>query len=263
MKRFAEHEGCVEQFAGIRVSGFTGPLRAQFKRAHRPSGPYRPSCAVLYKSTKSAIATGHFSFLAPHLQSQLKTSTASPWTSTSGTRSSSQTQHQGSTPRSTRSTSRSTSHTHRTGHVGEYRASIKGMWQTWSMLLLFVSILNIFVDLADFLFATDSESLFSVKAQIPHPMPTRASGRPGLIQALGFKCIICNAEFATRRGADYHRRHPACSGTACADPSNMRSVSLTAQSDVSVGLLRQHSAAPLGTCVILHRKKACSSRIPH
>ena len=56
------------------------------------------------------------------------------------------------------------------------------------MLLLFVSILNIFVDTADFSFATDSVSLFSVKAQIPHPMPTRASGRPGLVEALGFKC---------------------------------------------------------------------------
>jgi hypothetical protein len=35
------------------------------------------------------------------------------------------------------------------------------------------------------------------------------------------------------------------------------SLSLTAQSAVYVGLLRQHSAAPLGTsntCVILHRK---------
>jgi hypothetical protein len=135
------------------------------------------------------------------------------------------------------------------------------MWQTWSMLLTFVSILNIFVDTADFSFATDSVSLFSVKAQIPHPMPTRASGRPGLIQALGFKShtgigfqVICNAEFATRRGADCHRRHPACSGTACADPRNMLSVSLTARSDVSVGLLRQHSAAPLGMCVILHSK---------
>jgi hypothetical protein len=136
----------------------------------------------------------------------------------------------------------------------EYRDSIKGMWQTWSMLLLFVSILNIFVDTADFSFATDLVSLFSVKAQIPHPMPTRPSGRPGLVQVLGFKCIICNAEFVTRRGADCHSRHLACSGTACADPSNMLSVSLTARSDVPVGLLRQHSAAPLGTCVILHSK---------
>jgi hypothetical protein len=124
------------------------------------------------------------------------------------------------------------------------------MWQTWSMLLLFVSILNVFVyTAAEFSFATDSVSLISFKAQIPHPMPIRASGRPGLVQAFGFKCIICDAEFATRRGADCHRRLSACSGTACADPSNMRSLSesLTARSDVSVGLLRQHRAAPIGT----------------
>jgi hypothetical protein len=34
------------------------------------TGQYRPSCAALYKSIKSSIATGHFSFLAPPLQSQ-------------------------------------------------------------------------------------------------------------------------------------------------------------------------------------------------
>jgi hypothetical protein len=133
------------------------------------------------------------------------------------------------------------------------------MWQTWSMLLLFVSILKIFVYTpghfqSEFSFATYSVSLTSFKAQILHPMQIRASGLPGLVQALGFKCIICDAEFATRSGADCHRRHPACSGTVCADPSNMRPLSLTARPDVSVGLLRQHSAAPLGTCVIFHRK---------
>jgi hypothetical protein len=31
---------------------------------------YRPSCAALYKSTKSSIATEHFLFLDPPLQSQ-------------------------------------------------------------------------------------------------------------------------------------------------------------------------------------------------
>jgi hypothetical protein len=97
-------------------------------------------------------------------------------------------------------------------------------------------------------------SVLWLSVSVQCPMPTRAFGRPDLVEALGFKCIICNAEFVTRRGADCHRRHPACSGTACADPSNMQSVSLTARSDVSVGLLRQHSAAPLGTCVILHSK---------
>jgi hypothetical protein len=34
------------------------------------TGQYRPSCTALYKSTKSAIATGHFSFLDPPLQLQ-------------------------------------------------------------------------------------------------------------------------------------------------------------------------------------------------
>ncbi len=135
-----------------------------------------------------------------------------------------------------------------------------GRWQTWSMLLLFVSILNIFLyTAAEFSFAIDSVSLISFKAQIPHSMPIRASGRPGLVQALGFKCIIFDAELATRRRADCHRLHPACSVTTCADPSNMWSLSLPARSDVSVGLLRQHSAAQLGTCVILHRKYAYTS----
>ncbi len=60
-------------------------------------------------------------------------------------------------------------------------------------------------------------------------------GSAGLVQALGFKWIICNAEFASRRAADCHYRHPASCGTACADPSNMQSLSLTARSDPSVG----------------------------
>ena len=40
--------------------------------------------------------------------------------------------------------------------------------------------------------------------------------------------------------------NPTCIGTACADPSNIRSLSLTERPDVSVGILRHHSAAPLG-----------------
>jgi hypothetical protein len=63
----------------------------------------------------------------------------------------------------------------------------------------------------------------------------RASGSAGLVQALGFKWIICIAEFASRRAADCHNRHPASCGTACADPSNMRSLSLKARSDPSAG----------------------------
>ena len=40
--------------------------------------------------------------------------------------------------------------------------------------------------------------------------------------------------------------NPTCIGTACADPSNIQSLSLTARPDVAVGILRHHSAAPLG-----------------
>ncbi len=76
------------------------------------------------------------------------------------------------------------------------------------------------------------------RANSKEPMQIRASRSAGLVQALGFagfKWIICNAEFASRRAADCHRRHPASCGPACADPSNMQSLSLTAQSDPSVG----------------------------
>ncbi len=69
---------------------------------------------------------------------------------------------------------------------------------------------------------------------------------PAVIWALGFKCICCDAEFASKRAADCHRRHPAYNGTACAYPSNIQSRSLTGRPDISVGILRQHSAAPLG-----------------
>jgi hypothetical protein len=113
------------------------------------------------------------------------------------------------------------------------------MWQTCSMHLLFVSILNIFVCTSghfqsEFSFATDSVYQISFKAQIargPHPIPIRAFGRAFFLQALGFKCIICNAEFASRRAADCS--HPASCGMACADPSNMQSLSLTERPDPS------------------------------
>jgi hypothetical protein len=40
LKRFAEHQGCVEQFVGIGVSGFTGPLlHSSSKRMETPSIP--------------------------------------------------------------------------------------------------------------------------------------------------------------------------------------------------------------------------------
>ncbi len=101
------------------------------------------------------------------------------------------------------------------------------------MLLLFVSIptllMGIFV--CHKLIVSDQFQ----RANSKEPMQIRASGSAGLVQALGFKWIICNAEYANRRAADCHRRHPASCGTACADPSIMRSLSLTAQSDPSVG----------------------------
>ncbi len=56
------------------------------------------------------------------------------------------------------------------------------------------------------------------KAQIArsqHSMPIRALSRAIVVQALGFKCISYDAEFASRRAADCQRRHPASSGTAC------------------------------------------------
>ena len=51
-----------------------------------------------------------------------------------------------------------------------------------------------------------------------HSMPKRASAtgtRPASApQALGYKCITCNAEFVTRHGAACHRRLPSSNGTA-------------------------------------------------
>ena len=46
------------------------------------------------------------------------------------------------------------------------------------------------------------------------------------------KCISCDAEFASKRAADCHRRHPAYNGTACAYPSNIWSLSLTERPDI-------------------------------
>ena len=67
------------------------------------------------------------------------------------------------------------------------------------------------------------------------------------------KCISCDAEFASRRAADCHCRHTVYNGTACAYPSNIWFLSLTELPDISVRILRQHSAAPLGAWMyILH-----------
>ena len=81
-----------------------------------------------------------------------------------------------------------------------------------------------------------------------YSMPKRASvTRPASApQALGYKCITCNAEFDTRHGAACHSRHQSSNGTACADPNSIRSVSITPRPDVSAGILRLHYSAPLG-----------------
>ncbi len=76
-------------------------------------------------------------------------------------------------------------------------------------------------------------------------MPIRASG-PAVVWALGFKCISCDAKFASKRAADCHRRHPTYNITACADPSNTQSLSFTERPDISIGILSQHNSAPLG-----------------
>ena len=84
-----------------------------------------------------------------------------------------------------------------------------------------------------------------------HPtMPKRAAG-PAVVQALGFKCIICDGEFASKHAADCHRRQPAFIGTQCADPRSIRSLYLTERPDVSVGILRHQSCAPLGQSIYI------------
>ena len=121
------------------------------------------------------------------------------------------------------------------------------------MHILFISILQIAVYTVGHFQSHFSDQIV-FKEQIARSqqfMPLRASG-PAVVQALGFKCIVCDAEFASRRGADCHSRHPTYMGTACADPSNIRSLSLTERPDLSVGILRQHIAVPLGES-IYHR----------
>ncbi len=65
-------------------------------------------------------------------------------------------------------------------------------------------------------------------------MQIRASC-PAAVQALGFKCIICDGKFAIKHAADCHRRQPAFIGTKCA---SIQSLSLTGP-NVSVGILRR------------------------
>jgi hypothetical protein len=45
--------------------------------------------------------------------------------------------------------------------------------------------------------------------------------------------------------------NPTCIGTECADPSSIRTLSLTERPDVSVGMIRHHSAAPLGQSIFI------------
>ncbi len=78
-----------------------------------------------------------------------------------------------------------------------------------------------------------------------HSMPKRASVPASAPQALGFKCITCDAEFDTPRGAACRR--PSSYGTAYADPNSILSVLITPRPDVTAGILRQHFSAPLGT----------------
>ncbi len=63
---------------------------------------------------------------------------------------------------------------------------------------------------------------------------------------MGCKCISCDGEFASKIAADCHCSHPTYIGTGYADPSNIQSLSLTQRQDVAVGILCQHSTAPLG-----------------
>jgi hypothetical protein len=72
--------------------------------------------------------------------------------------------------------------------------------QMWSMLLLFVSISTLLFGI--FVCHRLSVSDQFHRANSNDPMQIRASGSAGLVQALGFKWIICNAEFASRRAAD-------------------------------------------------------------
>ncbi len=123
------------------------------------------------------------------------------------------------------------------------------------MRVLFISVLHIFVCTVGQFQSNnshydDSEINFAgtLTAQPArnHPfMPIRATG-PAVVQALGFICIICDGEFASKHAADCHRRQPEFIGTQCADPRSILSLYLTERPDVSVGILRHHSSAPLG-----------------
>ncbi len=92
------------------------------------------------------------------------------------------------------------------------------------------------LDVNTVLGSRDSSSQISFNAQIARsPCRYVHLGVQVLYRHWVSSGSFCNAEFASRRAADCHCRHPASCGTACADPSNMQSLSLTARSDPSVG----------------------------
>ncbi len=64
-------------------------------------------------------------------------------------------------------------------------------------------------------------------------------------EALPFKCIACNSNFTSWSAADSHSRHWVAQGTPCADPKSLKSQSITAQIDLSTGILRLHDAGPI------------------
>ena len=127
------------------------------------------------------------------------------------------------------------------------------------MRILFISVLHIFICTVGQFQSNnshydDSVINFAASGTLTarnHPiMPRRAAG-PAVVQALGFKCIICDGEFASKHAADCHRRQPAFIGTQCADPRSIRSLYLTERPDVSVGILRHQSCAPLGQSIYI------------
>ncbi len=128
------------------------------------------------------------------------------------------------------------------------------MRKMYSMHNLFIFILPMFLCVIRH-FQSDISDQFRFKAQIARSQHAdtrrrrlRASGL-AVVQVLGFKCIRCDGEFASKCAADCHCCHPTYTGTECAVPSNIRSLPLTERPDVSVGILRQHSSVPSSRCV--------------
>ncbi len=120
------------------------------------------------------------------------------------------------------------------------------------MHILFISVLHIFVCPVGQFQSNNShydDSVINFAGTLT-AQPRRAAG-PAVVQALGFKCIICDGEFASKHAADCHRRQPAFIGKQCADPRSIRSLYLTERPDVSVGILRHQSCAALGQSIYI------------